>query len=379
MEEKILKSNRFYELDIARAISILLLPMIHTFEQFCDNGMLLESSVLFGNKTIMLANEYAPSVFLFLLGMNLVFAKPLTAKEHFKRGIHFLILFLAINFFRYSFFMIVLGILSGEQQFIYKGIIWFVGSDIYGFIGLFLIVYALFTKLKLKPYHMLAISIITMIIANIISTDFPISTNGAIYEFVIGNFIYLNANTAFPLFLWLIFPIVGVMYGQFYQKISEDENKKTLYSIWFVIISYLAYFAFKIFTHKYDIHIVNLYDVALNAYDLDIMAAFLLICSAIFFICLIYILYKYVRIEVVHNFLLKISKYIMPFYAIQWIIIGNICVFAKYILKIQNVTIMQLIILIIFDTLASIILSFVFGDKINDLMKYKATIVRDKA
>lgn len=364
-------NKRMYELDITRAISILLLPMIHVFEDFRDAGLLSKSAEILGDKTIMLANKYAPSVFLFLFGMNLVFAKPVNSKEYFKRGVHFLIIFLVINLLRSCLFSFVFGVVNGDIRQINNGINYLFYGDVYAFVGLFLITYALFVRLNIKVFYMLCISIITIMISNAITMFYPISTEESIFKALLGNITYIDYTSPFPLLLWMIHPISGIAFANLYKKISENEDNKLTICIETFVILNLIYIATFFFRGKHGMMSTNLYDVVLNDYDFDIVSAILLVTTALSFISFIYILYRYVRIDFIHNFLLNISKNIMPFYAIQWIIIANLGCFLHLILKAKDLSFSFVVIIFIVVTIITSILAIVFGEKINNIMKYK--------
>ena len=69
------------------------------------------------------------------------------------------------------------------------------GCDIYDFVGLFLLIFALFKKLRLSDFAMLIVSMVMLLVNTVIQ---PVHAEGSAAYFL-GRFLYVNNDSCIPL------------------------------------------------------------------------------------------------------------------------------------------------------------------------------------
>lgn len=140
MENTVVEKERFYHFDITRAFSIMLLPTIHIFEELELQEMLAENVVNNWRIPILYLCMFAPSLFMILFGAIL-------------------------NVLRFGLPAII-GVFTGQPMLFYSFLADLMQPDIYDFIGLFLLLFALMMKLRINEWWMLFISLTLLTINN---------------------------------------------------------------------------------------------------------------------------------------------------------------------------------------------------------------------
>lgn len=196
--------RRFEELDLARALPLLLLPLVHVYEEF-ESIYGLPETLVENYKWILYLCNLMPSVFMILMGANIFFSRKSTAKDLFKRGISFVGIGLALNFLRFIIPSIITSIVNGNIDGIfgeYGSIYYTLTPDIYDFVGLAFIVFAIFKYFNFSPLTMMLTSVAMLMIDGIIPQFETASLN---LNGFIGRFIYMDVDSCFPLMTWMIF------------------------------------------------------------------------------------------------------------------------------------------------------------------------------
>ena len=154
----------------------------------------------------------------------MVYTKHNTPKDFMKRGITLLATGYALNFFREGVLMIAASLLGIETTFA-KPVIYSIGTvDILQFAGMGFLTIGLLKKLSFKPLHMLGITFLLQCFCSLF-VDKLTNLSPPINCFV-GLFLYTGEYSAFPLFLWLPYLVIGVCFGT---KLMQTKNKKTFY------------------------------------------------------------------------------------------------------------------------------------------------------
>ena len=352
--------KRYGELDIVRAISLLFLPIIHVFEEM-EAIDTLSPSALSSCRWVLSLCVYAPSVFMICFGANLYFAKEKTPAEYAKRGVKFLLIGVSLNVVRF----LLPALIFGNPEEIKEGLYCILECDIYDFVGAFLLVFALFKKLKLSDFTMLIVSMIMLLINTLLP---PIHINSALDCFL-GRFIYVNYTSCFPILSWTIFCIIGYCFGKIYRSFQKEQDRKK-FLIRLMIFGYVMYcalyYTFK--SYHLDPYLIELSPE--NSYITDYSNVMMLVCIAGMVIPIVYFVYMRWSESKPIKALLRLSNVIMPFYLFQWILVGwmeesmvafnfpngSIGTGAFYAISIGI-------------TLVTILLAKVFGEKFNKLLK----------
>jgi hypothetical protein len=199
-------------------------------------------------------------------------------------------------------------------------ICYFLVSDIYNFVGIFLVFYALMLKLKLSTVAILVTTIVmltvntllTPVMANIVTDQYLVS--------IIGNLVYIDETSCFPLLSWAIFPTTGILLGEILKKATDEKRalmmKRMLFFSPVVFISYLV--SLSIYGHD----IMKVMVSPLNNYITDLPNVVLMISLALFLFALLYYVCNVIDKSRFMKFMVKISTYIIPFYMLQWILVS---------------------------------------------------------
>ena len=158
--------KRFSELDVVRAIALLFLPVIHVYEEMELIGT-LSAEALSSCKWVLALCVFAPSVFMICFGANLFFAKEKSPAEYAKRGLKFLLIGVGLNVARLLLpsFISLAMVKPGRVMNAVNNIL---ACDIYDFVGAFLLVFALFKKLRLSGFAMLLVSMLMLLLNTVI-------------------------------------------------------------------------------------------------------------------------------------------------------------------------------------------------------------------
>ena len=352
--------TRYSELDIVRAISLLFLPIIHTYEEM-ELIDTLSPAALSSCRWVLSLCVYAPSVFMICFGANLFFAKEKTPAEYAKRGLKFLLIGVALNIARF----LIPALIFGNPERINIALTCILACDIYDFVGAFLLVFALFKKLKLSDFTMLIVSMIMLLINTLIQ---PIHADGPLAAFL-GRFIYVDYSSCFPVLSWTIFCIIGYYFGKIYRSFQKEQNRKRflLRLMIFGYVMYCAlYYTFK--SYRLDPHLIELSPE--NSYITDYGNVMMLVCIAGMVIPIVYFAYMRWSESKPIKALIHLSNVIMPFYLFQWILVGWMEEsMVAFNLPKESIGIGAFYAISIGITLATILLAKVFGEKINKLLK----------
>ena len=324
MEEKeektvILKKKpltRFGEVELLKAIAILGLPAVHLMEEALEGGFASEGLTKFGTAIILLC-AFGPSVFMICMGFGIGGGKT-SPKSIRKNGIQFLLIGALLNILRW----LLPGILQAIvlKTHLIDDVTFCLQSDIYYFVGLYFILYSFLVQWKMKAPGILMLSAI-MLTANTLLT--PLTgkyvTNN-IAAALLGNIVYVNETSCFPLLSWAIFPSVGVLLGEILKKSDEEKRENIMRRL--LDFSAVLLGSFCVFLWFYKIDIIKVLVSPANKYITDLPNVIMLLSLALFLLSLNYYLCKKIGSSKFMEFMLRISTFIIPFYLLQWVIIA---------------------------------------------------------
>lgn len=353
--------KRYIEFDVLRACAILLLPLIHLYEELNDCGYLTAAASQ-SQRWILALCVYAPSVFMLCFGANLFFAKEKTPATYAKRGVHFLFLGVVLNIVRYVIPALIVQI-TGKADVFAEALQEILCCDIYDFVGAYLLLYAFFKKIKLPNSVMLMITLI-MMWAN--TKWGGASTNIEWLDCFLGRFIYINDRSCFPLLSWAIFPTLGIFIGQLYQNIPEKDRGKLLLKIAIgcLILDEVIYATLVSYG-------VNYYAVAIspaNAYITDITNVFILLLAFGELLPLAYWIVTKFEKSLPVKWLLSLSSVIMSFYVIQWIVVGWLEYMLVFVFPENSVSAGLFYAIFAGVMILTLVLTKLFGEKLQKVL-----------
>ncbi len=319
--------KRFNEIDFARAIPLLIMPIVHVFEEFDWWGYLDEGAMDFGT-ILMILCVFGPAIFMCILGMNIAFSSHTSPQELAKRGVITIGIFFAHNLLRFLLPALTVYFTSGgeEDWAIADGFSDFCMSDILFFAGAAFLFFALMKKINASVPTVFAIALL-MLTVNMwfFPSDSLVPTGESPwYNELIGNIFHVSEEGAFPMFTWMLYPVSGYAIGLNMKKLNDEKELYSFYGKLFVV-SAAALLALCVCMYTFDIDFVVVAAAPLNANITDLFSIMLnlpIAGMAIAFAAFIYRGIKEVASQKVLNAITDISKAIMIFYIIHWIIIG---------------------------------------------------------
>jgi uncharacterized membrane protein len=322
-DEKV-NTGRQVELDIAKALSIIFMVFLHTMWVVMNYNHLFSPNYEFivGN---VLGRPYAAPIFMFCMGVGMVYSRNSQWDKMIKRGIILYLLGILVNVFEFFIPHFVSGTLLGNWDAfpIFGGLLLFC-VDILAFAGLAFISMGIFKKFEFSNKKLVVIAVALSIIGSFSGgTDFGVPLINLFFANFIGT---AGGYTAFPLFNWLIFPIAGYIWGQYFIR-AKDKND--FFRFWpiFIIIALIYFF---VSTDLWG-GILSVEDIHLY-YFMNTLDAVFCIINAHGVIGLCYWIAKYLPDEVIKAFTI-LSSNINTIYIAQWFFVPLTGIFIAYFFK----------------------------------------------
>jgi len=310
-------AGRIVELDFARALIILTLPLIHLDIEFENMGLC--TAVPLGYVSALdFFNAYAANLFMVLLGMNLVFSKNSTPKRIFSRGVRMVGFFFLLNLLRCTIPATIAGFMGYEEGF-HEALIQTVASDIYFLSGAAFILIAAAKKISLPPYAVLGLALFGLALDNLVPQGL---IGSEFWGAVAGNFLTVDDNSIFPVLSWMVFPALGYCIGGVFKSLQGDPSRKGRFYAGFTLITLMLTVNFIIGRSLsgmgFTAQVRSMVDVPTNNFFNSAMG----VLFGMVTICAGYYLCTYVFGERVKAWLTKISDSVFTYYFLQWVIVG---------------------------------------------------------
>ena len=214
--------GRQLELDIIKGLAILFMLLVHCLECFIE----LPWEPTWANRLIyFLGCPPAAPVFMFALGVGLVYSRKNSPRDLAVRGLRILLLGYVLAFFRDFLSMYVLYLRSGSAAELTEGVNEFLGVDILPFAGLTFLFFAGAAKLRFQNIHYIAAALIGGA-ANLLLMGTSFSSP-LLNHF--GGLIWGTTEYSwFPFLTWITYPILGYLFGQL---LIRCRDKTRLYKI----------------------------------------------------------------------------------------------------------------------------------------------------
>lgn len=310
------KKTRFYELDIARAISMLGMPIVHVYEELMIQGI-AASGVWNQGLLLTYSCILGPSVFMISLGMNLVFSRNTTSKQLIERGIKTILMFYALNLVRFiipSFIAYVCGD-TGALSSALKGSLC---ADILFFAGGAFVFFGLIKKFKVSSFYALLIAVLMLTLDMLI----PEPTFKSEYVGIaLGKFFYVNGWSCFPILPWMIFPAIGYCVGQYIVKMQDEEERGRFWKKVFFCCT-IGIVAVSVCIKSYGLSPLLIAASPANSYITDLVNVVLNILAAGIWYSACYFVYSKIKNTKIPESISCFSQKILVFYCVQWILVG---------------------------------------------------------
>ena len=307
---------RFGEFDLMKAFAILGLPIVHLLEEGIFNNYVSENVHKLEAFIVALC-IVGPSIFMMCMGFGIGGTRN-TPRIIMKQGFRFLALGAILNLIRWILPGLLLFFIHGTSM--SEDIFYFFASDIYYFVGIFYLFYALMLKLKLTTSEILVTTIVmltintllTPIMSDVITNDYLIG--------IIGNLVYIDGTSCFPLLSWAVFPTTGILLGDVLKKVTDEKRGSIMKRM--LIFSPVIFISYLVSLSLYGHDVMKVMVSPLNDYITDLPNVILMISLALFLFALLYYVSNWIDETKFMKFMLKISMHIVPFYMLQWILVS---------------------------------------------------------
>ncbi len=321
--------TRFGEFELLKAIAIIGLPAVHLMEESLEKGFANPGLTQFGRAVLVLC-AFGPSVFMVCMGFGIGGGRT-SPKNIRANGIQFLLIGLLLNIFRWLIPGILRSVVLHTKMI--QDVDFCLQSDIYYFTGLYFILYSYLKQWKIPIAGILMISILLLTVNTLLTPYtgklFPdlLDSDPAndlipsiLLGSILGNFVYVDHSSCFPLLSWAIFPSVGVLLGEILKKTDDEKREKIMRCV--LGFSAVLLVSFIVFLLDYKIDVLKVLVSPANEYITDLPNVILLICLALLMVTAFYYLCKRIGSSRFMAYMLRISTFIIPFYLLQWLIVA---------------------------------------------------------
>ena len=217
-------TGRQLDVDIAKAEMVLMLPFIHCIIE-CTSEEDLCSGIPYLFDTII-GGPFSAPMYLFAMGIGFVYSRRSTAEQLLSRGLTLIGVVYLCNTCRFLIPYLIGYKISGDtEQFIDPLFCRWLGNDVLLFAGLTIIALAAFRYFKLSDRTIIGIAAAFTLATNVIGDVDVHSMFGNIF---LGYLTGTDDATGlivsdFPLLIWLIIPMAGMMFGKVLIRVKDKD------------------------------------------------------------------------------------------------------------------------------------------------------------
>lgn len=320
-DEKV-NTGRQVELDIAKALSIIFMVFVHILivAPAFNNTISPSYMLIVGN---ILGRPCAAPVFMFCLGVGIIYSRRSQWDTLIKRGIKIYLTGLLVNVFEFFLPCYVCGTLLSLWDIFptFGGLLLFC-IDILAFAGMAFILMGILKKLNFSNKQYIILAVALSLLGSVLRySDFGVPVLNLFFGHFFGA---AGGFAAFPLFNWFIFTVGGYIWGQYFIR---AKSKEEFFKHWpiFLIVA-LAYFVV-------ETQIPNgfLTDIHQYYFMTTFDAVFcLLYCHANIGLC--YWLSKLLP-DKINSTCSLISSNINNIYIIQWFLVPEVIILLVYFIN----------------------------------------------
>jgi len=334
--------GRQLELDVIKGLAILFMLLVHSMQIFS----FAEWEPNFANRLIVfLGSPPAAPVFMFALGVGVVYSRKNTPGRLARRGLSILLLGFVFAFFRDYLSMCALYLRTGDAAFLEAGVDYLFGVDILPFAGLAFLFFALAAKLRFESVHYAAASFACAALNLLLAGTTPSSP---VLVRLAGLFWGTHESSWFPFLSWIPYPILGYLFGQL---LLRCQDKKRLYQIC-LMVSLPALLACWLLFRHYGINFGwEVHEVASDYFHHNLLGSLFMSAFVLAWTSAFYFLTALMPESIVKA-LSRLSKNITEIYVIHWLILACTAVFIRPQLPLPLILLIFAILVVLSDWLA---------------------------
>ena len=232
ISDKNVNTGRQFEVDAVKFFAIPFMICIHFYEQF--GGFDFASAVpdtFFRNAMEFVGGPLAAPVFMFSMGIGMIYTRRNTASDFIMRGGKLLLIGYSLNFFRQTLPQLIglaLGVDPGID--IIGGLLC---VDILPFAGMAFLSVGSMKKARLSAIQICGAAFLLQAVG-IWSTRLHMEPG--VIQNLLGLLVPTGKWTSFPLTLWLVYPVLGMVFGELLIKCADKDKwyrRLMIYSVVF--------------------------------------------------------------------------------------------------------------------------------------------------
>lgn len=329
MSKELNKTSVVSECDILKGIGALGLPFVHTVETFllCDLTNAGDSAFC---RAVLALTVFGPSVFMICMGMRLVRIHDSHSLLRYGR-----ILFstgLLLNLIRSIVPSLLVLLVRGSKADYLLSFLFL--SDIYLFAGLFYTLLGGLRKIRL-PLTGIAVVSLGLFAAGFLFAG-SMRTESETINAIIGNLIYVDEGSVFPLLSWTVFPVFGMLAGKLTEHKSRAETDRLCLRVLPIALAILLLTSAILYKTGRDP--ISIAVSPLNEYRTDPANVILVLCINVIAIIVVRFTAYAIRAEKPKQWLNWLSANLMVFYFVHWCILALVCYGVAAILDLNGTT-----------------------------------------
>ena len=214
-------TGRQLELDVAKVFAIFYMVIVHVYEEMSAVNYWAMPDTLFRGIVEFIGGPLAAPVFMFAMGVGMVYTKHRNPRAFAIRGLKLLAAAYILNVVRMTI-PFLLARLSGDSWG-YWTVVDTIGLvDILQFAGVAFLLVALLDRWKVGGYGILAVALLLQGLGTFLLHSFDGLSSVA--QYAVGLLFHTNSNVCFPLSLWFVYPAAGIVFAEYLQTVRDKER-----------------------------------------------------------------------------------------------------------------------------------------------------------
>ena len=214
--ENEVNTGRQLELDLAKALSIVMMIWCHVYDDLSTG---FRESASFFNSSILGA-IYMAATFMICMGAGMLYTRANTPNDFARRGVRLLLTGLLLVFCRDVVPGMTCYWITGCDEELLSKQVCDLGVDILQFAGLAFLLMALLRRLRLGYGAIFGISLLMSAAAWPLE---GVQTGCYAVDQLLGYFWGTDTESYFPLFNWFIFVAAGALFGKMYRRVQDKR------------------------------------------------------------------------------------------------------------------------------------------------------------
>lgn len=308
--------TRLIEVDAAKTFAIIYMVVVHVYERMSvvDSDATLPDSVL-RNIIEFAGGPLAAPVFMFSMGIGMMYTRHNSPEDFMKRGFRLLIAGYILNFVRFTGPLLALRAMGMDTDFGYSVLDTFCLVDIFQLAGLSFLLMGLLKKAQVKPFWIVCLALLMQATGTWLGLHMDQENPMNMF---FGLFVYVGNASGFALMLWFVYPATGMLFAEIMKNVQDRDcfYKRALVLSAAVIISMVSILPLI----DYDIR--NTYANAGGIYYQQNMYSFLFTLSVVLIaLALSYFVFHGLEHTIIGRFIKYCSANLTTIYVFQWLLI----------------------------------------------------------